>query len=369
MNRLPTNRLPTNRLPTNRLPGRPWPVSGRAPAVAAPTDEPVLVAGMGASFGVSTEEVRALLDLALDQLGIEAAAVAAIAAIATVDTKAREPGLVELAAALGVPLVAHPAATLAGVAVPHPSAVVEAAAATPSVAEAAALLGVPGLAGSIPRRRSSCWSARPPAPARRWRSPGTGWPTCATTATPSSARRPARLRRQCQHRAAAGLVGRGDRGSLRAAGPLPRRPAGHRGGRRPAPPSSRGGAADRGGSRGVHPARTGSSGRPGRDRVPAVHRAGGRAAGGRLAGRAGADRPGRRLGAAPGPDPGHRPTWWWSATRPTRPASCTRSRRCWRCAGRAGWWSSTRRSPTRYPASPRAWPSTTTSPASWWCGR
>ncbi|MDQ1742958.1 MAG: histidinol-phosphate aminotransferase [Pseudonocardiales bacterium] len=135
------NRLPVNRLPMNRLPVSPRPVSSRAPAVAAPTDEPVLIVGMGAVFGVSTEEVRTLLDLALDQVGIEASTVAAIA---TVDSKAREPALVELAASLGVPLVAHPAAALAGVAVPHPSAVVEAAVATPSVAEAAALLGVPG---------------------------------------------------------------------------------------------------------------------------------------------------------------------------------------------------------------------------------
>lgn len=119
-----------------------WPVTRRpAPVVPAPTDEPVLVAGMGASFGVSTEEVRALLDLALDQVGLAASAVAAIA---TVDSKAREPALVELAAALGIPLVAHPAAALARMPVPHPSALVDAAVATPSVAEAAALLGVPG---------------------------------------------------------------------------------------------------------------------------------------------------------------------------------------------------------------------------------
>jgi histidinol-phosphate aminotransferase len=101
----------------------------------------MLIAGMGASFGVSVQEVRALLDVALHQLGLDSSAVTAIA---TVDSKAREQGLVELAAELGVPLVLHPARELAKVAVPHPSPVVEAAAATPSVAEAAALLGVPG---------------------------------------------------------------------------------------------------------------------------------------------------------------------------------------------------------------------------------
>lgn len=118
------------------------PVRG-GPAAAGPalTAEPMLVAGMGASFGVSVEEVRALLDLALDQLGLDSSA---LTAIATVDSKAREQGLVELAAELDVPLVPHSAPELAKVAVPHPSAVVDAAVSTPSVAEAAALLGLPG---------------------------------------------------------------------------------------------------------------------------------------------------------------------------------------------------------------------------------
>jgi histidinol-phosphate aminotransferase len=101
----------------------------------------MLVAGMGASFGVSVEEVRALLGIALDQLGLD---FSAVTAIATVDSKAREQGLVELAAELGVPLASHSAPALAKVPVPHPSPVVEAALATPSVAEAAALLGLPG---------------------------------------------------------------------------------------------------------------------------------------------------------------------------------------------------------------------------------
>ena len=101
----------------------------------------MLIAGMGASFGVSVDEARALLDLALGQLGLPASAVTAIA---TVDAKAREQGLLDLAAELDVPLVLHPAADLARVAVPHPSPVVEAALGAPSVAEAAALLGLPG---------------------------------------------------------------------------------------------------------------------------------------------------------------------------------------------------------------------------------
>ena len=118
------------------------------PTVTGPTgSEPVLVAGMGSSFGVTVQEARALLELALGQLGLDSSS---LAAIATVDSKAREQGLVELAAELGVPLVPHPAGALARVAVPHPSPVVEAAAATPSVAEAAALLGLPGWPAAHP---------------------------------------------------------------------------------------------------------------------------------------------------------------------------------------------------------------------------
>ncbi len=128
-------------------------MSGYRPVVPAATEssaEPVLIAGMGASYGVSAEEVRALLDVALGQLGLDASAVTAIA---TVDAKAREPGLVALAGALEVPLVPHPAAELTRV--PHPGLAAGVLAAipngaTPSVAEAAALLGLPGWRASHP---------------------------------------------------------------------------------------------------------------------------------------------------------------------------------------------------------------------------
>jgi histidinol-phosphate aminotransferase len=131
--------LPVQALSVQGLPVQGRLVAGRQPP--APADEPMLVVGMGASFGVSVEEVRALLDIALDQLEL---APSAVTAIATVDSKAREHGLIALAAELGVPLVLHSASKLARVPVPHPSPVVDAALATPSVAEAAALLGVPG---------------------------------------------------------------------------------------------------------------------------------------------------------------------------------------------------------------------------------
>ena len=132
---------PVSGLPAGGGPARGIRRRRPAPAARVRDAEPMLVAGMGASSGVSVEEARALLDLALGQLGLDSAA---LTAIATVDSKAGEPGLVELAAALGVALVSHPARELAGVTVPHPSPAVEAALGAPSVAEAAALLGVPG---------------------------------------------------------------------------------------------------------------------------------------------------------------------------------------------------------------------------------
>ncbi|NMM34239.1 MAG: precorrin-3B C(17)-methyltransferase, partial [Phycicoccus sp.] len=99
---------------------------------------PSLVVGMGASRGVSTDEVRRLLDEALQDAGL---AIGSVAAIATAQIKADEEALIELAHQLGVPLVTHSAAALGQVTVPNPSEVVRAAVGVQSVSEAAALLG------------------------------------------------------------------------------------------------------------------------------------------------------------------------------------------------------------------------------------
>ncbi|MGH8886165.1 MAG: precorrin-3B C(17)-methyltransferase [Egibacteraceae bacterium] len=97
---------------------------------------PSLVVGVGASRGVTADEVSALVEGALAEAGLSSRSVHCVA---TVDAKADEAGIGEVAARLGVPLVALPAARLAVIPVPHPSAVVAAAVGTPSVAEAAAL--------------------------------------------------------------------------------------------------------------------------------------------------------------------------------------------------------------------------------------
>lgn len=97
---------------------------------------PSLVAGVGASRNVSRAEVLRLLDETLAAAGLSPASVTALA---TVDAKAAEPGLVAAARQRGWPLLSYPADRLAAVPVPNPSAAALAAVGTPSVAEAAAL--------------------------------------------------------------------------------------------------------------------------------------------------------------------------------------------------------------------------------------
>ncbi|MFF4321789.1 Rv2231c family pyridoxal phosphate-dependent protein CobC [Streptomyces sp. NPDC001568] len=108
-----------------------------------------LVVGVGGRAGVSVAEVCALIEETLRGAGLTAEAVAALA---TVEAKTAEPGLVGAAERFGVPLVGHPAEELALISVPHPSGAVREAVGTGSVAEAAALAGGGELL--VPKRRS-----------------------------------------------------------------------------------------------------------------------------------------------------------------------------------------------------------------------
>nr|WP_203730927.1 precorrin-3B C(17)-methyltransferase [Streptomyces sp. SID12501] len=110
---------------------------------------PSLVVGVGASKGAPVDEVLGLVEGALADAGLS---VASVAALATVDAKADEPGIVGAAERLGVPVVTYSADELAGVDVPNPSDAPLAAVGTPSVAEAAALLGGGELL--VPKRKS-----------------------------------------------------------------------------------------------------------------------------------------------------------------------------------------------------------------------
>ena len=98
---------------------------------------PSLVAGVGCSRGAGADEVLALLDGSLAGAGLSKASVAALA---TIDVKGDEAGLIEAAERLGVPLRLHTAEALSAVEPPNPSEVVRAAVGTPSVAEAAVLV-------------------------------------------------------------------------------------------------------------------------------------------------------------------------------------------------------------------------------------
>jgi len=128
--------------PLPALPTGPGPVIAVSDRLAAAGDlvyrPPSLVAGVGASRGVPREEVGELIRDALAGAGL---AIESVRALATVDTKADEPGIVAAAHQLGLPLLTYPAGRLASVDVPNPSEVVRAAVGTPSVAEAAALTG------------------------------------------------------------------------------------------------------------------------------------------------------------------------------------------------------------------------------------
>jgi cobalt-precorrin 5A hydrolase/precorrin-3B C17-methyltransferase len=122
------------------------PANGRTVVLRPPS----LVIGVGASKNVSGAEVLGLIDETLAEAGLSPASVTALA---TVDAKAAEPGLVAAARQRGWPLLAHPAARLAALPVPNPSAAALAAVGTPSVAEAAALASADVLA--VQKRKSA----------------------------------------------------------------------------------------------------------------------------------------------------------------------------------------------------------------------
>ncbi|ELS52279.1 precorrin-3B C(17)-methyltransferase [Streptomyces viridochromogenes] len=117
---------------------------------------PSLVVGVGASKGAPADEVLGLIERTLADAGLSPAS---LAELATVDAKAGEPGIVEAAARLGVPLVTHSAEELAAVEVPNPSDAPLTAVGTPSVAEAAAL--VRGGELLVPKRKSERADGRP----------------------------------------------------------------------------------------------------------------------------------------------------------------------------------------------------------------
>jgi cobalt-precorrin 5A hydrolase / cobalt-factor III methyltransferase / precorrin-3B C17-methyltransferase len=95
---------------------------------------PSLVAGVGCSRGAGVEEILDLLRRSLADAGLTEKSVAALASI---DVKRNEAGLLQAAEKLDVPIHFHPAEVLRTVEAPNPSELVREAVGTPSVAEAA----------------------------------------------------------------------------------------------------------------------------------------------------------------------------------------------------------------------------------------
>ncbi|MBI2322633.1 MAG: cobalamin biosynthesis protein [Chloroflexi bacterium] len=111
-----------------------------------------VVVGLGCARGAATAEIERLVDEALRQANV---APQAVRAVATIDLKAEEPGLREVIARHGWPLVTYGAAELAAVPGRYErSAMVERAVGTPAVAAPAALLAAGAGRLLLPKLRS-----------------------------------------------------------------------------------------------------------------------------------------------------------------------------------------------------------------------
>lgn len=96
-----------------------------------------LALGIGCDRGTPVSTIALAVEQALAACG---AAIADVAAVASIDLKADEAGLLEFARQHGWTIRFYAAAELAAVAVPNPSETVRRHTGTPSVSEAAALL-------------------------------------------------------------------------------------------------------------------------------------------------------------------------------------------------------------------------------------
>jgi cobalt-precorrin 5A hydrolase/precorrin-3B C17-methyltransferase len=138
-------RLPLGPLPENVVRAdEPEPplifVSDRVADVPRPAvvyRPPTLVAGLGCSRGAPAGEILSLLRASLAEAGLSEGSVAALASI---EAKQDEAGLLKAAESLGIPVRFHAAERLAAVETPNPSSVVREAVGTPSVSEAAVLV-------------------------------------------------------------------------------------------------------------------------------------------------------------------------------------------------------------------------------------
>ena len=106
-----------------------------------------LAVGLGCDRGTPLATLQQALGEALALAG---ACVADVAAAASIDLKADEPGLLALAALHGWPMTFYTPAQLAAVPVPNPSETVRRHTGSPSVSEAAALLAASAAGQVLP---------------------------------------------------------------------------------------------------------------------------------------------------------------------------------------------------------------------------
>lgn len=102
-----------------------------------PSRAPGITLGLGCDRCTPAATIRQAIDQAL---ALANASLADVRAVASIDLKADEIGLAEVAAANGWTICFYAAAELAAVDVPNPSETVRKYTGTPSVSEAAALL-------------------------------------------------------------------------------------------------------------------------------------------------------------------------------------------------------------------------------------
>lgn len=114
-----------------------------------------LCLGAGCRRGADPVEVARGVHAALEAAGL---APGAVALVASVDAKADEQALRELARGLGAPFATFPAEALAEVPVPNPSERVSRAVGTASVAEAAALTACRGGRLILPKVAGRTWT-------------------------------------------------------------------------------------------------------------------------------------------------------------------------------------------------------------------
>lgn len=127
-------------------------------AILPPLHPRALVVGLGCRQGCEVAHLRKLIDGALAEHGLD---IQRIDALASITAKAQEPGLLELARQLGLPLVLMQPAQLApfDAQLTHRSALAFARTGCHGVAEGAALAAASQLTGCmshllIPRRKS-----------------------------------------------------------------------------------------------------------------------------------------------------------------------------------------------------------------------